>query len=104
MIRTQPRNAGGPELHLALCEYAATGEGVRIMAAISRSQHHAEEVLKDKADPFFHRGVELKPLDFSDGQIQRGMRLIPLAEAAEALQADASGAGHFYCELYLNNA
>lgn len=74
------------------------------MAAVSRSQHHSKEVLKDKTDPFFHRGIELKALDFSDGQIQRVARLVPLAEAAKALQADGGGGGHFYCELYLNNA
>lgn len=91
-------------LHLAICEYAATGEGVTVTAAISGSQAHAASVFKEKADPFFHRGMELKALDPNDPQIQRLGKLLPIAAVADAIHEYARGVGVFYCELHFNNS
>ena len=99
----EPR--GYPEMstpYVAFCEYYATGEGVTVFIAVGCSRRHAEELIRQRADPFFHVGIEVKPLDLSDSDGQRIARWIP-GPVLKAAQ-EGSGGPRYYGEFHLNRS
>ena len=50
------------QVHIAYCEYFATGEGVSVFIALGGSYSHAESVFKKHVPDYYHVGLIVHPL------------------------------------------
>lgn len=87
-------------VHIAYCEYFATGEGVTVMVAVGCSALHAERVFKQHADPYFHIGMVVGRLNSGDPRVQNMMRMVP--PAALQLFECPEGVPQYYGEIHFN--
>lgn len=101
--RSPQPDAPPPEVHIAYCDYAATGEGRTVMVAVGYSASHAERVFRLGADPYFHPGVVVARLDSPDPEVRRMAQMIPPA-VLSVLARQADGLPQYYGELHWNRS
>jgi hypothetical protein len=89
-------------LYISYMNYFATGEGATSCVAVGSSRRHAEVVLKERIDEYFHQGVETVPIDREMNEDARSMLARVPDDVKDSLRLMPSGAGHYFAEFYYN--
>jgi len=89
-------------LYIGYMNYLATGEGVTSCICVAGSSERAGKILREKLDPYYHRGIITSLI--ASGADEEARRMVaPIPSKISTILAEIPvGAGEYYSEFHYN--